>query len=135
MNKSVTDDLNAFVANGNRVNDAREQEEKMSVATSAESLVPEPLQRQAACPVSTGGPLPRPIQLSVVDRLVYTDADEFVARPRGSGACAFPAELGALACAFVGMARLATLAQAKDSLRAQLCRLGMYPRRPKLHRF
>src|SRR5437868_3198100 len=57
------------------------------------------------------------------------------ARPRGSGACACPAELGALACAFVGTARLATLAQAKDGLRAQLCRLGMYTRRPKLHRF
>ena len=94
----------------------------------------EPLQRQAACLVSTRGPLPRPIQLSVVDRLVYTDADEFVARSRGSGACACPAELGALACAFVGTARLATLAQAKDSLRAQLCLLGMYTRRPKLHR-
>jgi hypothetical protein len=39
----------------------------MSVATSAESLVQEPLQRQAACLVPTGGPLPRPIQLSVVE--------------------------------------------------------------------
>jgi hypothetical protein len=107
----------------------------MSVATSAESLVQEPLQRQAACLVSTGGPLPGPIQLWVVDRLAYTDAAEFVARPRGSGACACPAELGALACAFVGTARLATLARAKDNLRAQLCRLGMYTRRPKLHRF
>jgi hypothetical protein len=107
----------------------------MNDVTGDGSLVPEPLQRQVACLISTGGPLPRPVQPWILDRLTYTSASEFAIRPRGSEACASAFELFALAFAFGGMALAATLEQAREILRVQLYRSGTYFRRLRLRRF